>query len=162
MAVALPAAGAGTPTLEGRENSFRQENRTSRFQLKCFWHLRYLWEKPYPGTTSPILTHTLCGLVLGGQVLLHKSFCTCSEVHLWPWQTEQQAPSGTHHSITPSKEGALSLTLCGVDCLHFPRFSRTPPLLAKALLMRDFQCSDHRNLAVGRGPRLAPHIPRTQ
>ena len=107
MAVALPAAGAGTPTLEGRENSFRQENRTSRFQLKCFWHLRYLWEKPYPGTTSPILTHTLCGLVLGGQVLLHllrsPSLALADRTAGPEWNTSQ------HHSV--QRGGAVTDTL---------------------------------------------------
>ena len=98
VAVTLPAARAGTPTLERREKSFKQRNTRAlrcRFQPKCFWHLHYLWEKPYPGTRSPILTHTLRGLVLGGRPALaqNPSLALANRTAVPEWNTSK------HHSV---------------------------------------------------------------
>ena len=59
------------------------------------FNLHYLWEKPYPGTRSPILTHTLRGLVLGGRPALaqNPSLALANRTAVPEWNTSK------HHSV---------------------------------------------------------------
>lgn len=101
--------------------------------------------KALPSTTSPILTHTLCGLVLGGQVLLHllrsPSLALADRTASPEWNTSQ------HHSV---QRGSAVTDTLRRGLAPLPEIQQEPPLLAKALLVQDFQCWDHRKLAVGR------------